>query len=80
MSRISRFGELKMDGVGWGLHCVEKTTNYNIANMFEAQGKPIDYDTDDFLTKTCNKVLEDEGLRKEVSEALRETLRTLPNC
>ena len=48
--------------------------------MFEAQGKPIDYDTDDFLTKTCNKVLEDEGLRKQVSEALQERLRTLPNC
>ena len=48
--------------------------------MFEAQGKPIDYDTHDFLTKTCNKVLEDEGLRKQVSEAIQETLRTLPNC
>ena len=59
---------------------VWKTTNDNIANMFKAQGKPIDYDTHDFLTKTCNKVLEDEGLRKQVSEALQETLRTLPNC
>ena len=69
------------DGWSWlGAALCGKTTNDNIANMFKAQGKPIDYDTHDFLTKTCNKVLEDEGLRKQVSEALQETLRTLPNC